>query len=240
MAERTYGTIKAKISSGDVTLETCKLDKSQVFTDYGSIDSLDVIHKETSRIIVKHGPTRHTPRTMNGILYAAIIVLFLTWFSISFFAPSCFLKGLNAEEYEYIVVGAGPAGLVAALNIAKRLQTEASYSSDSLPGKVLLLESGTKGQSAVMHVLNQHLKQTIRTARLTPNEFDIPLMWSSLSKKDNGDKGLSEFYSHHWPLEILGRAVGGSGTHNAMVRPFTFPLCSYSFTNCQKSYLVVF
>jgi len=63
----------------------------------------------------------------------------------------------------------------------------------------------------------------MRTSGLPPNGFDIPLMWSSLSRKDNGDKGISDFYSHHWPVEILGRAIGGSGIHNAMINVRALP-----------------
>jgi len=131
------------------------------------------------------------------------------------------------EHFEYIIVGAGPAGLVAGVNLAKKLQQEAEKI-NAVPGKVLILESGTESQSDVLKGLNR-LSGTSQRQSLRPvvaiakpdawslpdlNSFDIPLMWSSLSLKTDA----SEFLSHHWPVSqsFLGRAVGGSGLHNAM------------------------
>ena len=55
------------------------------------------------------------------------------------------------------------------------------------------------------------------------NKFDIPFFWNELSKDQELDSSdtdsPSSFYSlHHWPVNqtFLGRAVGGSGIHNAM------------------------
>ena len=131
------------------------------------------------------------------------------------------------EHYEYIIVGAGPAGLVAGVNLAQRLQQEAEKI-NAVPGKVLILESGIESQSDVLKGLhrlsgtrqNQSLRPVVAIAKPDAwslpdlNSFDIPLMWSSLSLKTDA----SEYLSHHWPVSqsFLGRAVGGSGLHNAM------------------------
>jgi len=146
----------------------------------------------------------------------------------------------DEEEYDYIIVGAGPAGLLTAINLAKKLQQEVVIG-DSLtmkgtvsPGKVLLLESGTKSQSDVMKKLyrgdstslypKEEKQGEYYQSSLLPfcfvgkqtemNQFDIPLLWSELSSKID----LKEYLSHHWPVDqtFLGRAVGGSGIHNAM------------------------
>jgi Choline dehydrogenase and related flavoproteins len=124
------------------------------------------------------------------------------------------------QEYDYIIVGAGPAGLLVAFQLAKRLQQESmeAYGNTDHAGKVLVLESGTKSQSDVMTVLFQadagEEEYKAGRAGRGKNAFDIPLLWSELSSKDD----WSEYLSHHWPVDqtFLGRAVGGSGIHNAM------------------------
>jgi hypothetical protein len=222
--EKTYGSIGLQLSPGGDTQDTFEEETPKDSNQNGSSVSLSA--SEISPMVANSFDNksvkgnRPQSQTMHWLFCNAIIVLILTWFAISFFSSDPSTSGSigGEEEYEYIIVGAGPAGLVAAVNIAKRLKKEAQ-DSNSLPGKVLLLESGTKSQSDVMRKLNsqRHLgNNSMRTSGLPPNGFDIPLMWSSLSRKDNGDKGISDFYSHHWPVEILGRAIGGSGIHNAM------------------------
>jgi hypothetical protein len=147
----------------------------------------------------------------------------LAMYGLNIFLPTN--ENLDYEHsFQYIIVGAGPAGLVVGINIAKRLQQDAEITS-TVPGKVLILESGTESQSDVMNDL--HILSGTRRGLRPPfvaksdawslaglNKFDIPLMWSRLSSKADE----SEYLSHHWPVtqSFLGRSVGGSGLHNAM------------------------
>jgi choline dehydrogenase-like flavoprotein len=142
----------------------------------------------------------------------------------------------GVEEYDYIIVGAGPAGLVVAFHLAKRLQQESikAYGTNDHAGKVLVLESGRESQSDVMKLLlhdtsshgfakdardgNHYSQQQDKSSWIFVggglNKFDVPFLWSELSSRDD----WSEYLSHHWPVDqtFLGRAVGGSGIHNAM------------------------
>ena len=130
---------------------------------------------------------------------------------------------LEHHSFRYIIVGAGPAGLVVGINLANRLQQEAERT-NKVPDKVLILESGTESQSDVMkelHILSgtrRGLRPFVTNSDAWSlaglNKFDIPLMWSRLSVKTDA----SEYLSHHWPVgqSFLGRAVGGSGLHDAM------------------------
>ncbi len=146
----------------------------------------------------------------------------------------------NEEEYEYIVVGAGPAGIIVAVSLARKLleaemhthQHRSGAGAGTGAGKVLLLESGTLSQGSVERsplfdtpdgVLNSNDSQVQnqnQNQNQSPfiNEFDIPIMWNNCNSKENGDDGMRRFLSHHWPVEgtLVGRAVGGSGLHNAM------------------------
>ncbi len=146
-------------------------------------------------------------------------------------------------SFDYIVVGAGPAGIITAVNLARRLDGDES--------KVLLLESGTLSQSSVLRELerlknrnrdsktNYHnledLNSTIYNGshnsddEVIPvyssnlkdlNQFDIPFLWNELSQVHEVEVDSSSLYYslHHWPIKqtLLGRAIGGSGVHNAM------------------------
>lgn len=100
--------------------------------------------------------------------------------------------------YDYIVVGAGPAGIIVATRLAQRLPD----------AQVLLLEAGTDSQTNVMERLEEEQGQCKpSTGALLFNEFDVPLLWS----------GVASGKRHHWPIELLGKAVGGSALFNAMV-----------------------
>jgi len=176
-------------------------------------------------VVAERFPTRRSTIHRNAIIFSVAACFAISWFLL--YKPMSVL-----EEYEYIVVGAGPAGLVAAVNIAKRLEHEAREM-HTVPGKVLVLESGTRSQSAVQKQLNsmkgsgstgrQQTKLRLKDKKSllemsTVNEFDIPLMWNGLSRIGSGVNGMLEYLSHHWPVDqtFLGRAVGGSGIHNAM------------------------
>jgi len=127
------------------------------------------------------------------------------------------------EYYQYIVVGAGPSGIIAATELASRISEKSGRK-----GKVLLLESGTSSQSSVLDALSFKSNSKAHTNEderiIWPgkehlNRFDIPLQWTSLSKDGDIRSGDSFDSSHHWPIErtFLGRAIGGSGIHNAMI-----------------------
>lgn len=138
----------------------------------------------------------------------------------------------DRAEYEYIVVGAGPAGIIAAYTLAKKLQEEAATLTNDV-GKVLLLESGTLSQSSVeeriMHLYGGVLDTEFGIEEdrdqevLEVNEFDIPLMWNKCNNRRV--EGKLNYLSHHWPVAetFLGRAVGGSGIHNAMINVRALP-----------------
>eukprot|EP00557_Chaetoceros_sp_GSL56_P009908 CAMPEP_0176482444 /NCGR_PEP_ID=MMETSP0200_2-20121128/3378_1 /TAXON_ID=947934 /ORGANISM="Chaetoceros sp., Strain GSL56" /LENGTH=798 /DNA_ID=CAMNT_0017878759 /DNA_START=37 /DNA_END=2430 /DNA_ORIENTATION=- len=166
------------------------------------------------------------------LLAMAISFLALKWWHPCWkwpFEASQIVPQDLVDEYDYIIVGAGPAGLLVAFHLAKRLQEESieAHGDDIHAGKVLVLESGTESQSDVMKVLlmQQDDGRVQQEEELwndgAKNMFDIPLLWSELSSKDD----WSEYLSHHWPVEqtFLGRAVGGSGIHNAMINVRALP-----------------
>ncbi|CEG43440.1 hypothetical protein, variant 1 [Plasmopara halstedii] len=101
---------------------------------------------------------------------------------------------INADEYDAIVIGGGPAGSV----VAKLL-------SDDPWRHVLLIEAGNAsqtqlgGKGAILSPLN--------TKRLTP--FDVPFYWTNVANTP----------SLHWayPDVNVARALGGCGIHNAML-----------------------
>lgn len=138
---------------------------------------------------------------------------------------------LSEELFDYIVVGAGPAGIITAVSLARRLEEESQKTKNNYEPKVLLLESGTMSQSSVLRELQKlsHRKKESNRSRNTfpLNKFDIPFLWNELSQENevqydvnnSASTPLKKSYElHHWPITqtFLGRAVGGSGIHNAM------------------------
>ena len=138
---------------------------------------------------------------------------------------------LSEELFDYIVVGAGPAGIITAVSLARRLEEESQKTKNNYEPKVLLLESGTMSQSSVLRELQKlsHRKKESNRSRNTfpLNKFDIPFLWNELSQENEVQYGVNNSAStpfkksyelHHWPITqtFLGRAVGGSGIHNAM------------------------
>eukprot|EP00550_Attheya_septentrionalis_P005292 CAMPEP_0198289636 /NCGR_PEP_ID=MMETSP1449-20131203/7752_1 /TAXON_ID=420275 /ORGANISM="Attheya septentrionalis, Strain CCMP2084" /LENGTH=803 /DNA_ID=CAMNT_0043987993 /DNA_START=150 /DNA_END=2561 /DNA_ORIENTATION=- len=138
------------------------------------------------------------------------------------------------EEFDYIIVGGGPSGIIAAVSLARQLQSEFPK------GNVLLLESGTASQSAVLTNLERK-RQLSMEERVVKNhqmymeqlfvqpsrqqglnEFDIPLLWSGVASSTGDSSGANH---HHWPIQrtLLARAVGGCGVHNAMIYVRSLP-----------------
>jgi len=166
------------------------------------------------------------------------------------------------DGYDYIVVGAGPSGIITAVSLAQKLQKErrnlnnlnnrpdahahARHSHGN--GKVLLLESGSRSQSSVEEMIrtarttgsdkNKNTNKNTNTKKNTStismkkasdpsllNEFDVPLLWSDCNSQGVGKKGMMQYLTTHFPIDdaIVGRAIGGSGIHNAMINVRALP-----------------
>jgi len=225
----TYGSI-------DTTLaETCSsyyFSSPETSPDSSSDDLISTNHKDNNimvefmsfsrkRNIFNHRHLKYLSSVFIVILFPVVFIILALLWSHPFLKwpfEAYQIEPQDAgEDYEYIIVGAGPAGLLVAFYLAKRLQEESieAYGDVIHAGKVLVLESGTESQSDVMKALLLHdgrVQQDVWNG--ANNKFDIPLLWSELSSKDD----WSEYLSHHWPVDqtFLGRAVGGSGIHNAM------------------------
>lgn len=217
---------------------------------YGSVE--DNVHPSSSGkqdseddepFLVKNLMDTVPHRSSSPLLRISLLLLAL-YASLSFLW--IILRGPLQEDlyYDYIVVGAGPAGIVCAVTLARRVEEDG--------GRVLLLESGEESQTSVLQALDDQdhrrrgnsrkmkkgdmasmksptvasssinveaSQEILRRSngshiRETVNDFDVPLFWHTLS--DHRD---TNYYNHHWPIPnaIVGRAVGGSGIHNAMI-----------------------
>lgn len=148
---------------------------------------------------------------MRTLLFLAAVVALIcgAWHTSSTSGKSFSFDGSH-EEYEYIIVGGGPAGILTATKLAKHLSTNE---------KVLLLESGTDSQASVLSSLTESHEESFPFLRnvddLRLNKFDIPLLWSGIAGSRRETRGWA---AHHWPIRrtLLARGLGGCGLHNAM------------------------
>lgn len=106
--------------------------------------------------------------------------------------------------FDWIVVGAGPAGIIVATELARQRPHL----------NIVLLESGSTSQTKVLEQLERQRRDSCDdgnsiffSSSSFFNEFDVPLLWSGAATSDQ----------HHWGIELLGKAIGGSAIHNAMV-----------------------
>lgn len=172
-------------------------------------------------------------RTIIGVLVGVLGGLLLTkgW---SLFQDKPFPANLNSHislesDYDYIVCGGGPAGVIAATKLAEKLPS----------ARILLLESGSVSQSAVLKAL-QTQRQNASTTETTMdsngrisakmnvdsdtilNKYDIPWMWSGIASTQRRAQSFQltpdPQSSTYWPipLALLVRGLGGCGLHNAM------------------------
>ena len=218
--KKGYGSIDATLNS---TPDSSREDlrQSEQYLDAQAnryqFDNENLIYKKDT---VEGMHVKQRKRGSLLLLILPLIIFMRIIWTVAFYVT---ISRDREEGYQYIVVGAGPAGIVTAVNLAKRLEQEAVKEGRQAE-RVLLLESGSLSQSEVMRDLNKFrgTQSSFRNIQnkvdsispLLPNDFDIPLMWTKLNEKQN----IEEYLSHHWPIEetFLGKAVGGSGIHNAM------------------------
>lgn len=142
----------------------------------------------------------HRPKFGAIIFLSVFVTIILTLFSEKIYQiVSC---TSIEEEFDYIVVGAGPAGIIVAMSLANKLLKEADELGGQR-GKVLLIESGTRSQSTVEEVLRKINRGGTGNMSARLNEFDIPLAWSMLSKAPQKQNYRDYFLSHQWISESI-------------------------------------
>ena len=171
------------------------------YTQYRGKDN----YQELSPLMANRSFPGDKNRRRWSVLIVVVVVFLVAVFPVQ---KELLLHPYDALAYEYIVVGGGPSGILAATRLARLLS-----------GKVLLLESGTASQSSVLSSLNHEIENTLRL-----NKFDIPLLWSGVaSNKQQGR--IDPASSHQWPMTtmLLSRALGGGGLINAMIYVRSLP-----------------
>lgn len=197
---------------------------------YGAIDESPplVEHSRFNKRAEKE--IRTIRREIKGC--APLIIILTACVLVSYYAYFIPIrKQFEQEGYDYIIVGAGPSGIITAVSLAQKLQKEARILNRPYHGKVLLLESGTRSQSSVEEMVQQSEKNRPKNKNISTSkkrarsedsslldEFDVPLLWSDCNSQGVGKEGMMQYLTHHWPADnaIIGRAIGGSGIHNAM------------------------
>lgn len=142
----------------------------------------------------------HRPKLGAIIFLSVFVTIILSSFSEKLFQIVSYTS--IEQEFDYIVVGAGPAGIIVAMTLANKLLKEANELGGQR-GKVLLIESGTRSQSTVEEVLRIINKGGTGNVSARLNEFDIPLAWSMLSKAPQKQNDRDYFLSHQWISESI-------------------------------------
>lgn len=200
--------------------------------DYGSLQNSPSYERNGHKILrvqeneaLKQGNSQNRPHTCSwlrilGCLFvvACVGIAALRAQNVTHITNS---DNNDNLEFEYIVVGGGPAGILTATKLSRYLMSE-EHASKKQPSYVLLLESGTETQSAVYSNLDTSTKETEalwETDDVRLNKYDIPLLWSGIASRPPIDKGNLPPSSHHWPIKhtLLARVLGGCGLHNAML-----------------------
>lgn len=195
-------------------------DDERAIASYGSLEKLPW-HQRTSVLATEVEETgkdeqrfrrRQHFLSFRTLVMITVVVALSIGFLVSWQTQPqrSFESDDSQAEYEYILAGGGPAGILVASKLADYLMTAFPLA----PPKVLLLESGTDTQSSVDANIRQ--KQSGLSSKnddFRLNKFDMPLLWSGVaSSRDNDEE-------HHWPIKktLLARALGGCGLHNAMI-----------------------
>mmetsp|Transcript_1422 Transcript_1422/g.2813 ORF Transcript_1422/g.2813 Transcript_1422/m.2813 type:complete len:314 (-) Transcript_1422:880-1821(-) len=119
------------------------------------------------------------------LVVAGVVAMFM------YPAELCRSLAVGCRSFDYVIIGAGPAGSVVAHHL----------SSDAVRARVLVLEAGGPSQRATGGSDFLYNNLTV---------FDVPLAWSY----------VAHLGQYHWDMggdAIIAKVVGGCGVHNAML-----------------------